>query len=168
MKKFLPFLLIAIFGLFAVSCDNRDEVIQNPDSDTYSVVIDIKNENFEFKNNQYVINRTFANQLYDSDVVLIYRQNGTISGNPVWQLIPRTLFLTQGELDYDFDFTKKDIQIRAGGSYDISTTPQYLNNQTFRVVIVPASFKVKVDYNDYNSVIKTFGIDDTHPSTFKN
>jgi hypothetical protein len=27
-----------------------------------------------------------------------------------------------------------------GGNYDLSTTPSYLNNQTFRIVIVPGSF----------------------------
>jgi hypothetical protein len=26
-----------------------------------------------------------------------------------------------------------------GGNYDLSTTPSYLNNQTFRIVIVPGS-----------------------------
>ncbi len=162
MKKFLPILMIAFVGLFVMSCGNRDEVINNPDSDTYSVVIDIKNQNFELKNNQYVISKKFLNTLYDSDVVLIYRQAGTDAGAPVWQLIPRTLYLTQGELDYDFDFTKYDVKIYANGTYNLATTPQYINNQTFRVVIVPASFKnANINYEDYDSVIKHFNIDDS-------
>jgi hypothetical protein len=43
---------------------------------------------------------------------------------------PRTLFLTEGELDYDFDFSE-DFTIYAGGTYDLSATPQYIDNQTF-------------------------------------
>ena len=166
MKKYLPILLIAFFGLYVISCDNRDEVIQNPDSDTYSVVIDVKNVNFQLTSSGYSISRTFANTLYDSDVVLIYRQDGTTTGgSPVWQLIPRTLYLTGGnELDYDFDFTKFDVKIYAGGTYDLATTPQYINNQTFRVVIIPASFKTTVDLKDYDAVIKAYGIDDSNPS----
>jgi hypothetical protein len=67
-------------------------------------------------------------------------------------------------LDYDFDFTKNDIQIYADGNYDVSTTPEYLNNQTFRVVLVPTSSGAKnanLNYNDYNSVIKFYNIDDS-------
>lgn len=166
MKKYLPIFLIAFFGLFVISCDNRDEVIQNPDYDTYSVVIDIKNVNF-LPANAYSVTRTFANPLFDSDVVLIYRQDGTTTnGSPVWQSIPRTLFLTGGdELDYDFDFSKFDVKLYVDGTYDLATTPQFTNNQTFRVVIVPASFKTTVDFSDYNAVIKAFGIDDSKPTS---
>ena len=165
MKKFLPFLMIAFIGLFVMSCDNRDDVINNPDNDTYSVVVDIKNQNFQNTGGGYFISKTFNNTLYDSDVVLIYRQDGTTSnGSPVWQSIPRTLYLVEGELDYDFDFSKFDIKIYADGTYDLATTPQFINNQTFRVVIVPASFKTTVDLKDYKAVIKAYGIDDSNPT----
>lgn len=158
-------MMIAFIGLFMLSCDNRDEIINNPDSDTYSVVIDLNNVNFQNTGSGYFISRTFQNTLFDSDVVLIYRQDGTTSnGSPVWQLIPRTLYLPQGELDYDFDFSKFDIKIYADGTYDLALTPQYINNQSFRVVIVPASFKTTVDLNDYDAVIKAYGIDDSNPT----
>ena len=166
MKKYLLFLMIAFIGLFVMSCDNRDDVINVPDNDTYSVVIDVKNVNFELKPEGYVISRTFNNPLYDSDVVLMYRQDGTTTGgSPVWQLIPRTLYLTNGEeVDYDFDFTKFDVKMYAGATYDLATTPEYLNNQTFRVVIIPASFKTTVDLKDYDAVIKAYNIDDSKPT----
>ena len=167
MKKFFPFLLLAFFALTIISCDNDDDR-DYTDNDTYSVVLDIKNESFTYdKDLGYVIHKSFTNPLYNSDVVLIYRQSGTDNGNPIWQQIPRTLYLNQGELDYDFDFTINDIAIYAGGNYDISTTPQFLNNQNFRVVLVPASFgratssAGNVDYSDYNSVIKYYNIDDS-------
>lgn len=165
MKKYFLLSAISLFALTTVvSCVERvDEVQQIQDNDTYSVAYDIKNVNFSYNSTDgYFISRTFNSPLYNTDVVLIYRQNGTSNGNPVWQQIPRTLYLSQGELDYDFDFTKNDVMIYAGGTFDISTVPQYINNQTFRVVIVPASGgkNANVDYSDYNSVIKFYKIDE--------
>ncbi|QBO57504.1 hypothetical protein [Chryseobacterium salivictor] len=167
MKKYFTLMLIAMFGIIAISCDNRNDDVLVNDNDTYSVVLDINNVNFSYNaQDGYFISRSFTKPLYNTDVVLIYRKTGTASdGSPVWQSIPRTLYLNNGnELDYDFDFTKNDIMIYASGNYDISTTPQYLNTQTFRVVLVPASSGAKnanVDYSDYNSVITYFKIDDS-------
>ncbi len=169
MKKYFTILLVAILGFVVVSCTRTNDV-QTVDNDTYSVVYDLKNQSF-VKNtttNVYEIYKQFNNPIYSSDVILIFRQNGTSNGNPIWQSIPRTLFLTQGELDYDFDFTKADILIKAGGTIDFSTQTQafkdtYLNGQTFRVVIVPASFgkNANVDLTDYESVIKFYNIDES-------
>jgi hypothetical protein len=91
--------------------------------------------------------------------------SGTINDNtPIWQQIPRTLYLPQGELDYDFDFSKQDFTIYAGGTYDLATTPSYINNETFRIVILPGYFSNKmannIDFSDYNAVIKAFNIND--------
>jgi hypothetical protein len=90
---------------------------------------------------------------------LIYRLSGSINSNtPIWQLIPRTLFLSQGELDYDFDFSKEDFTIYAGGNYNLALTPQYLNNQTFRIVIVPGSFSVSLNKYNYIEVMSALNI----------
>jgi hypothetical protein len=98
---------------------------------------------------------------------LIYRLSGTIdSSTPIWQLIPRTLYLNQGELDYDYDFSREDFKIYAGGTFDLALAPQYIQNQTFRIVIIPGYFSgrsaKKVDKNDYNAVIKAYNINDTN------
>ena len=87
--------------------------------------------------------------------------------DPIWQQIPRTLFLTEGELDYDFDFTKNHVLIKAGGTIDFSLQnaafiANYLSNQRFRIVLVPASKgkNAQVDFSDYQSVIKFYNIPD--------
>lgn len=160
MKKYLSFLLLAIFGFVALSCNNDRDV----DNDTYSVVYDVT-ESFTAANN-YEVLKTFNNPLYNEDVILVYRRSST-SGTPVWQQIPRTLFLTEGELDYDFDFSANDVLLKAGGTIVFANQNQtfnstYLQNQVFRIVIVPASAgKAAVDYSNYNEVIKFFNIDDT-------
>lgn len=121
-------------------------------------------------NGEFVFSEEWAatevgGDLYDDESVLIYRLTDTFNSNgetvPVWQLIPRTLFLDEGELDYDFDFSKKDFFIYAGGNFDLDTTPEFTNDQTFRLVVIPGTFVNRggVDYEDYNAVVKYYDID---------
>jgi len=165
MKKIIPFLMLAFVSVFTVSCDNDDDV-QYVDNDTYAGVIEIT-RNFQYNSTEdvYFINQSIS--MEPSDMALVYRLKDGSNNGDVWEQIPRTLYFSGGrELDYDFDFTQKDVQILAGGNYDISTTPTYLNNQTFRIVLVPAGFlnkgaKPPVDYSDYNAVIKYYNIKDS-------
>lgn len=163
MKKIV--LILAFIGMITLQGCTKDDPI---DKDTYSEVFELRNINFGFDaTNGYTIYQTLNPQIYASDVLLIYRLSGTIdSSTPIWQQIPRTLYLPQGELDYDFDFSKEDFTIYAGGNYDLTLTPSYLTNQTFRIVIVPGYFSSKaaakkIDYSDYNAVIKALHIDDS-------
>lgn len=161
MKKYFSFLLVALIGFVAISC--VEDRVDDPyiDNDTYSVVYDATGS-FTAAN-FYTLTFDFPQKLYKSDVVLVYRRTGVDNGNNVWKQIPNTIYFSNGdELDYGFDFTVNDVQIFAQGNYDISTTPTYLTNQTFRIVIVPASFgKANVDFSDYNAVVKYFKINDT-------
>lgn len=160
-------LVLAFIGMITLnSCTVNEDNGNYVDNDTISEVFELRNINFSFDGgNSYSIYRTLNPQIYASDVVLIYRMSDLIDSNtPVWQLIPRTLYLQQGELDYDFDFSKEDFTIYAGGTYDLSLTPNYLTNQTFRIVIVPGYFSNRmanpVDHSDYNAVIKAYNIND--------
>ena len=169
MKKILT--LFAVVGLFAFSgCSDDDN--NYTDYDTISEVFELQNINFSYNaTDGYFIYQRLDPVLFEDDVILIYRLTGTINANtPVWQLIPRTIYPypnTTRELDYDFDFSREDFNIYAGGNYDLALTPSFLNNQTFRIVIVPGSpngsaKSVKPDYSDYNAVIKKYNIDDSN------
>ena len=165
MKKILT--LFAVVGLIAFSsCSDDNDV----DHDTISEVFELQNINFSYNaTDGYNIYKTLDPVLFEDDVILIYRLAGTIDANtPIWQLIPRTLYPSSTrELDYDFDFSREDFTIYARGNYDLSLTPSYLNNQTFRIVIVPGSpngtaKSAQPDYSDYNAVIKKYNIDDSN------
>lgn len=160
MKKIIT--LLAVVGMFSVQSCTTTTDTNYVDNDTIAEVFELKNINFAYNpTDGYTIYQKFTPNIYASDVVLIYRLSGTIDSNtPVWQLIPRTLFLNQGELDYDFDFSKEDFTIYAGGNYDLSLTPQYLNNQTFRIVIVPGSFSTSFDTSNYAAVISALNINE--------
>lgn len=170
MKKIIPFVFASFFALSAFSCQSDDDYVQpidNVDYDTYPVVFDLKNVNFDLVDNVFTISRTLNTPMYDTDVMLIYMQNGaTNDGSPIWQQIPINFYLAGGnEVDYNFDFSKYDFQIYAGGTFDLTGTT-YVNNKTFRIVFVPASFGKnednQVDYSNYESVINYYKIDDAN------
>lgn len=99
MKKISLFL--AVIGMITLGSCTVNEDNDSVDNDTISEVFELRNVNFAFDAvNGYNIYRTLNPQIFPSDVILIYRLSGTIdSSTPIWQPIPRTLFLNQGELD---------------------------------------------------------------------
>lgn len=174
MKKIT--LVLAFIGMIGLASCVRDEVVVEDtyDQDTISEVFELRNVDFSYDSNngEYYIYRNLNPTIYASDVVLIYRLTGTInSSTPIWQLIPRTLYLSQGELDYDFDFSKQDFTIYANGTYNLSLTPNYIYNQTFRIVIIPGYFSDRnaqqIDFNDYNAVVKAYKIDESKVKEIK-
>ena len=104
MKNYFTILLLAIFGFLAVSCTDRD------DNDTYPMMRDITGT-FN-SGNSYTISQGI--NIASTDVVLVYRNiNSGSSGSAVWQLIPKTEYLTGGrELDYNFLFDTANIEMR--------------------------------------------------------
>ena len=159
------FLLLAVIGITTLSSCDGDTGPQGPPGPE-SEVFELQNVNFQLnQNNEYTIFQQLNPVIFDSDNILIYRMAGTINPQtPIWQLIPRTLFLDEGELDYDFDFSAVDFTIYAGGTYNLALTPQFIQNQTFRIVIIPGYFSkgTNIDYNDYDAVIKAFNINDSN------
>ena len=175
MKKFT--LILALIGMITLQSCYTEEVIVDDtvDNDTISEVFELRNVNFNYNNSTggYFIYRELNPVIFSSDVVLIYRLSDIINANtPVWQLIPRTVYFSNGdELDYDFDFSREDFTIYADGTFNLSTEPDYIYNQTFRIVIVPGYLSNRsiapIDYSDYNAVIAHFGINDKNITTIK-
>jgi hypothetical protein len=83
-------------------------------------------------------------------------------------MIPKTEYLSGGrELDYNFLFDQSNVEIYTEANFDQATfttaeANSYINNQRFRIVLVPASKgkNANLDYSDYNSVIKFYNIPD--------
>lgn len=179
MKKFFSFAIIGILTFSAVSCNRTSDVVQPvQDNNAYSKVYDYKVNMVKSStdNSLYGYFATLPKALLNSDVLLIYRQNDVDNnGNPIWRLLPTSDFLAQGELNYRFDFTKNDFQIFADANFDLfaqnsTFKNQYLNNQVFRVVLVPADFGAKNtanDYSNYNEVIAKYHINDSNVKVFK-
>lgn len=156
-----------MLSFFVVSCDNNDDVVVQPGEDTYSVAFDMTPTFTKQNSNLYVYNRSFDGPLVESDVVLIYLQTGTTNnGSTIWRLLPYTFYTNNANndvVDYGFDFSKFDISIDISGTLNLDSNPSFYTNQRFRVVLVPAKTGkgANVDYNDYNSVIKFYNIDES-------
>ena len=170
MKKFLPLLLLAFVSLFIFSCKDDDD----QDFDTYSQMRDATGT-FTSADG---FTLTMDINIQSTDVVLVYRRVGN-----AWQIIPKTYYLdnvsgfpTDRELDYNFDFTTQEVNIRTQANFNQVTqmttgeATQYLSNQTFRVVLVPASAAKgtsTVDTSDYNAVIKYYNLNDSNVKVTK-
>ncbi|KIC00081.1 hypothetical protein OA93_00235 [Flavobacterium sp. KMS] len=176
MKKIIT--LFAIVGLVVFSsCEGPEGPIGPPgyDGENVNKVFEIKNKDFAYSDaDGFNIYGTFNPFIADASTILIYRLVDVIDPTtPVWQLIPSTIFLTNNRVvDYDYDFSKKDFKIYVSANYDLETTAaDFLDNQTFRIVIVPGSFTNrsvnKPDYSDYNAVIKKYNIDDSNVKELK-
>lgn len=170
MKKLV--LLLSLVGILSLESCTFNEVDPTLDNDTISEVFELKNVSFKYNNyDSYNIYEELNPLLYDEDVILIYRRIGFVNSTnaPIWQQIPQTIYIDNGrKLEYEFDFSNEHFIIYAKSNYDLTTTPQYLSNQTFRIVIVPGSktglakLASKINYLDYNAVIEKYNIDDNN------
>ncbi|MGE8554304.1 MAG: hypothetical protein ACN6OB_10295 [Chryseobacterium jejuense] len=179
MKKILPLILLAGVGFLTYSCDNSndDPVVVNPgkDNDTFPIMMDAPGS-FTAANN-YALTADISIQT--TDVVLVYRRAGN-----AWQQIPKTVYVDPAtsasprKFDYNFVFSNKEVQVRIDDqNFNLASMSQteannYLNNQTFRIVLVPADPAKKaaktsnsVDFGDYNAVIKYYNIDESKVKT---
>jgi len=110
-------------------------------------------------------------EVYESDIVLVYilwEQVTDNNGDPidVWRLLPQTIVLDEGVLQYNYDYTFADVKIFLEGTIDFSTLlPAEANDQVFRIVIMPADFANdhNIDVSDYSRVMKSLKI---KPDTF--
>jgi len=102
-------------------------------------------------------------EVFPNDMTLIYILFDEVPGNnggtvDVWRLLPQTLYTDFGEFQYNFDFTNGDATIFLDGpastNFNNLTTAD-LNNQTFRIVILPAELANNplLDVTDYNAVM---------------
>lgn len=95
-------------------------------------------------------------EIYPSDVVLIYLNEGLVNGNDIWSLMPQTFYLTGGgTFQYNYNHTVEDFEIYMQGNVNLNTLPaNYTQNQIFRIAILPAdyAFSGKIDVENYDSM----------------
>ncbi len=104
--------------------------------------------------------------LYDSDVVLVYMlweqtTNQYGKKRDVWRLMPQTIMLENGVLQYNFDYTKRDVRIFLDGTVDFTTLlPAETKDQVFRIVVLPADYAINksIDLTDYSLLMKSLNI----------
>ena len=165
MKKIILLLAIAANFLFH-SCSPKEEIHADLLAEVFQVTT-----SFTAANN-YSKLITLNPPIYNSDMVFVYRSFDVINSQRVWRQLPQAVYLIQGELDYNFDFTRNDINIFLESNFDLATLgATWSQNQVFRVVIIPGYLSNKnkkaVDFNDYNAVVKAFNIKESQVKTIQ-
>jgi hypothetical protein len=113
--------------------------------------------------NNFQIVEPFGFDVFPADVTLVYiKWDELDDGTELWRQLPQSAYLSKGILTYNFDFTTSDFSLFLDGTVaDFATVdPVYLNDQIFRIVVVPAEFlkSGRVASKSYDDVTAAFGI----------
>ena len=114
--------------------------------------------------NNYRLFYEFPNnfEIYDGDVVLVYILWEVTDNLDVWRLLPQTVVLNEGILQYNYDFTLADVSIFLEGTVPFNTLlPAETDNQIFRIAVLPAELAMdkSLDVSDLNSMMNKMNID---------
>jgi hypothetical protein len=152
MKKiFLLLSIVSVFGL--TSCNNDDDYVVVEDNDTYPEVFEVTNINFIASGDFQAI-VPLDPVIYSTDVILVYRLSGVNNfGNDIWEPIPTTYNLPQGQLNYNFDFSQDDVVLYLDATFDPMQRQDFSLNQVFRIVIVPGYVAENLDNKQFDTVM---------------
>ncbi|MBM1107874.1 collagen-like protein [Aurantibacter crassamenti] len=109
-------------------------------------------------------------EVFENDVVLIYiLWDQTVDNNgenvDIWRLMPQTLILNQGLLQYNYDHTFLDANIFLEADFDLSTLPSAdTDEQIFRIAVLPANLVAgsKLDKSNIANVLQTLGVEENN------
>jgi hypothetical protein len=168
MRKLLSLLLVgALASIYACVGPVGPPGIPGPQGPQGQAGVNIVAEAFEVDINFTAANNytgvwDFKPPIFDSDVVLIYVRWETDNGNTIWRALPQTVFFEEGVLVYNYDFSKVDFSVFLETTFDPSLLANdWTRNQRFRVVVVPADFSSRINYNDYEGVVKMLGLSES-------
>lgn len=161
MKTIKTVLLAISFALIITSCEGP---MGPPGQDGDDLLGSI----FEFEgdflaSNNYKLYYDFPTnfKVYDTDVVLVYILWDVVNLNgkntDVWRLIPQTLVFDEGILQYNFDYTIKDVSVFIETTMPFNQLlPAETQDQVFRIAVLPADFvasKKSGELNDLNFIL---------------
>lgn len=98
--------------------------------------------NLNSNNNfQRVVTIPNSIEVFESDVILVYRYEGTFDNADIWTPLPATYFDANGTFLYTFNHTFFDVKFFLDGNFNLNTLGvEWTNDQTFRIAVVPAEF----------------------------
>lgn len=163
MRKLIAVLsLVSIFGFLACEgpvgppgppgFDGNDGV--NIVSEVFEVDVNFTPEN------DFSEIFLFEPAILPGDVVLTFIEWEVDNNNSIWRALPQNIFFEEGVLIYNYDFTQTDFRLFLDGPLDYSLLgPEWVENQLFRVVVVPGDFAgSRIDWTNYEAVVKLLNL----------
>lgn len=147
MKNIILFIALSS-TIFLSSCTGEQGP---PGGVDYSKVYEVTVGRFQYDgvyNQMYSNLSSFPFEVYESDVVLVYRLSGSDNAiNPpadVWTQLPQSIFYQDGTGDtfqYNFNNTFYNIEFTIEGNFPLNEiATDDITNQTFRIAVVPSKF----------------------------
>ena len=167
MKRIITF--ISVFALLLTACtgdqgppgfDGRDGE-RGPQGFPGFVASAFEIEvNFNASNN-FEYFEPYGFEVFASDVTLVYIEWEVDNGDPIWRLLPQTVYFDNGDvLAYNFDFTQQDVRFFLDGTANLNALdPIWTQNQAFRVVVIPAENIDGIDFTDLDTVLSLTDIE---------
>ncbi len=139
MKNILALSILSI--LLFTSCEGPSGPPGPPGINILGQVFEATINLNNFNNFQKVVTIPNSIEVYESDVVLVYRYEGTFDNADIWTPLPATYFDANGTFLYTFNHTYFDLKFFLDGNFNLNTLGvEWTNDQTFRIAIVPAEF----------------------------
>ncbi len=112
-------------------------------------------------NFEYFVEIPLEIEVFDSDVVLVYRLMGVFDGVDIWEPLPQTIFRDSGILIYGFDYTLFDVRLFLDGDADFGRLdPDDTNGLIYRIAIIPADFAKGLNVKEMSNVMEALNIQD--------
>jgi hypothetical protein len=100
-------------------------------------------------------------EVFESDVIMVYRLMEVFDDTDVWEPLPQTIFRNNGILLYAFDYTLFDVRLFLDGTVDFGKLdPNDTDGLIFRIAIIPADFAKGVNLKKMDEVIKALHVED--------
>ncbi|MCW5910490.1 MAG: hypothetical protein KIT62_05420 [Cyclobacteriaceae bacterium] len=156
MKK-LVFLLVLALG---AACEGPEGPAGPPGEDGSIIASKAFEIQVDFTEaNNYAHLEPYGFNVLSSDVTLVYALWGKENGKDIWRLLPQQVFFEEGLMQYNFDFTDVDVNIFLDATFPLSLLGnEWVTDQVFRVVVVPADLVGRANYADYHATMKNLGI----------
>ena len=155
MKKITLFLVF--IGMMILQSCEVTELDTAPRTEVFEVTTSFNS------NNNFSRLVEFNPPIYSSDAVLVYHLYDTVNGQDIWKLMPQTYYFNDGgELDFNFDYTRFNVNIFLSANFSLNTLPSsWTQGQTFRIVIIPANFATTINKNNIDSVMSALNVNKT-------
>ncbi len=101
--------------------------------------------------------------VYPEDMILVYLLwESTDQYGDVWRLMPQTLMMEFGLLQYNYDFTQDDISIFLDADFSLDKLGPLYTEGWVRIVVVPGQTingrQLAPDFTDYSAVKEAYGL----------